>query len=51
MKTNAVMTGLVLVIHVVKSPEKLPIGRKRSRVDGRDEPGQALISFFFAVGL
>ena len=33
------MTGLVPVIHVVKPPEKLRIGRKRSRVDGRDEPG------------
>jgi hypothetical protein len=33
------MTGLVPVIHVVKPPESLRIGRKRSRVDGRDEPG------------
>jgi hypothetical protein len=32
------MTGLVPVIHVVK-PETLRIGRKRSRVDGRDKPG------------
>jgi hypothetical protein len=31
------MTGLVPVIHVVK-PETLRIGRKRSRVDGRDKP-------------
>jgi fatty-acyl-CoA synthase len=38
-ETNAVMTGLVPVIHVVKPPEKLRIGRKRSRVDGRDKPG------------
>jgi hypothetical protein len=34
------MTGLVPVIHVVKPPEKLRIGRNRSRVDGRDKPGQ-----------
>jgi len=33
------MTGLVPVIHVVKPPEKLRIGRNRSRVDGRDKPG------------
>jgi hypothetical protein len=33
------MTGLVQVIHVAKLPEKLRIGRKRSRVDGRDKPG------------
>jgi len=33
------MTGLVPVIHVVKPPEKLLIGRKRRRVDDRDEPG------------
>ena len=41
------MTGLVPVISaerkrigdVVKLPEKLRIGRKRRRVDGRDEPG------------
>jgi hypothetical protein len=36
-RTNAVMTGLVPVIHVVKPPEKLRIGRKRRRVDGRDK--------------
>ena len=36
---NTVMTGLVPVIHVVKPPETLRIGRKRRRVDGRDEPG------------
>jgi hypothetical protein len=34
-----VMTGLVPVIHVVKLPEELRTGRKRSRVDGRDESG------------
>jgi hypothetical protein len=41
------MTGLVPVIRpnasafgdVVKLPEKFRIGRKRRRVDGRDEPG------------
>ena len=33
------MTGLVPVIYVVKLPEKLRIGRNRSRVDGRDKPG------------
>jgi hypothetical protein len=41
------MTGLVPVIwpnasafgDVVKPPEKLRIGRKRRRVDGRDKPG------------
>jgi hypothetical protein len=38
-RTNAVMTGLVPVIHVVEPPEKLRIGQNRSRVDGRDEPG------------
>jgi hypothetical protein len=38
-ETNAVMTGLVPVIPVVKLPGKLRIGRKPSRVDGRDEPG------------
>jgi hypothetical protein len=46
-RTNAVMTGLVPVISadasafgdVVRPPEKLRIGRKRSRVDGRDKPG------------
>ncbi len=32
------MTGLVPVIHVVKPPETLRIGRKRSRADGRDNP-------------
>jgi hypothetical protein len=36
---RTVMTGLVPVIHVVNPPEKLRISRKRSRVDGRDEPG------------
>ena len=33
------MTGLFPVIHVVKPPEKLRIGLKGSRVDGRDKPG------------
>jgi hypothetical protein len=33
------MTGLFPVIYVVKLPEKLRIGRNRSRVDGRDKPG------------
>jgi len=47
------MTGLVPVIpanasafgDVVKPPEKRLIGRKRSRVDGRDEPDHDGILF------
>jgi hypothetical protein len=33
------MTGLVPVIHVVEPSEKLKLAGKRSRMDGRDEPG------------
>jgi hypothetical protein len=33
------MTEFVPVIHVVKPPEKLRIGRNRSDAAGRDEPG------------
>jgi hypothetical protein len=36
---SIVMTGLVLVIHVVRPPDCPQIVRKRRHVDGRDKPG------------
>jgi hypothetical protein len=56
---RTVMTGLVPVIRpnasafgdVVKLPEKFRIGRKRRRVDGRDEPGHDGTGGFRPLGI